>query len=1055
MNKEQLIEQLRILSDRLPQSGMDEERLKVETSISELEAKLANNDNYTENAKFYNARDLLNRRNNYERASNALTAAQHEQESIEKSLAAAEKEQSDYQASNQARREELLQTQQRIGRELRAMVNVTPEQNDDINNRLREVREAIATIDARNNELLSNIDSYREDLANQQDVVEKATAKMEKYRQMYDSYRERADREDENVNVLAKIKDEEEIARLRQQKEALEGEYTYSNMDLREEISMIIDDLNNDEITVEDALNSLRSYRERSISNETLENATVDRENELNKLSLAYNNLTMEISDLETKLSDSNNYLVSGFVTEINEDRLANAQANRDDLESEITRVRDQIAFIDEGININSRKISTAQMTIDLANDEIAHYSAEKSRLDPATQQDQIQALDIKIARCQGEIAIQQKLTTDLMTENKISSEQKNNAQSLLNVKEDRFNRYNELVQRMEKTNAKEVDGHLKRLDENKLAGLKASRDAIEKRMEFLKFDFAENLDKILNAEPIEDVEEPNISPATNTDVQSAPNVAPVNSTQNNPEVAPLNNVDSKNNATATPAENDPNKTNSTVVNNNGNNATPTSAPKNNNGSLSTVENEIVLYKPASEHLKTVAKKKGILARISEKLKRFGKHLKENWKKYVVAGVAILGIAAAVKHNYNTTIQPVDNPIDDIPKDRVETESTVVADKTDIENAVDAAIDSVDGQEVSKEKTNEELAREVIKGLWGNGEERRQALEKEGYNYGDVQRIVDQMMSQSNNKQTPSNNQQVNADNTVTNPSTTPSQVTDQTPTQQPSGNIIDEKVEIVEDNVTPAPTPSDEVVHEQTPDTSIQPGEEITGGEVIGSVVEDVTNGDIQDETQSSPEVGGEIIGEEITGGEVIGEEQEEVTSENTVTPDTGSGDVTTDETQDVTPDESQETVEVTGGEQIGEDVEIVEDNVVLPETTNYTPAPEVSTPAPEVSAPDTSAPSQEEQSDEKQDVVHLNEGESYEYNDGNDNVIVDASGNVSGESENVEVQTNDDGSADVFITGGEQIGEDVEVVEEADLSSLLEELNPAEQLEQSKGGI
>lgn len=39
-------------------------------------------------------------------------------------------------------------------------------------------------------------------------------------------------------------------------------------------------------------------------------------------------------------------------------------------------------------------------------------------------------------------------------------------------------------------------------------------------------------------------------------------------------------------------------------------------------------------------------------------------------------------------------------------------------------------------------KTNEQLADEVLKGLWGNGIDRKNRLEKAGYNYSAVQAIV-------------------------------------------------------------------------------------------------------------------------------------------------------------------------------------------------------------------------------------------------------------------------------------------------------------------------
>lgn len=48
----------------------------------------------------------------------------------------------------------------------------------------------------------------------------------------------------------------------------------------------------------------------------------------------------------------------------------------------------------------------------------------------------------------------------------------------------------------------------------------------------------------------------------------------------------------------------------------------------------------------------------------------------------------------------------------------------------------------------STEKTNEEIADEVILGLWGNGEERKQRLEEDGYDYDAIQEIVNIKLSE-------------------------------------------------------------------------------------------------------------------------------------------------------------------------------------------------------------------------------------------------------------------------------------------------------------------
>ena len=55
------------------------------------------------------------------------------------------------------------------------------------------------------------------------------------------------------------------------------------------------------------------------------------------------------------------------------------------------------------------------------------------------------------------------------------------------------------------------------------------------------------------------------------------------------------------------------------------------------------------------------------------------------------------------------------------------------------------AIQNIVNQKLSK-KSNEEVANEVIKGKWGNGAERKKRLEETGYNYKEIQKIVNERL---------------------------------------------------------------------------------------------------------------------------------------------------------------------------------------------------------------------------------------------------------------------------------------------------------------------
>lgn len=51
-----------------------------------------------------------------------------------------------------------------------------------------------------------------------------------------------------------------------------------------------------------------------------------------------------------------------------------------------------------------------------------------------------------------------------------------------------------------------------------------------------------------------------------------------------------------------------------------------------------------------------------------------------------------------------------------------------------------------DNQSTPSKKTNEEIAKEVINGKWGNGSERKERLTKAGYDYGTIQTLVNGML---------------------------------------------------------------------------------------------------------------------------------------------------------------------------------------------------------------------------------------------------------------------------------------------------------------------
>lgn len=52
-----------------------------------------------------------------------------------------------------------------------------------------------------------------------------------------------------------------------------------------------------------------------------------------------------------------------------------------------------------------------------------------------------------------------------------------------------------------------------------------------------------------------------------------------------------------------------------------------------------------------------------------------------------------------------------------------------------------------ENSEITGQKTNEEIANEVIQNLWGNGDDRKNRLQQAGYNYKEIQKIVNDILN--------------------------------------------------------------------------------------------------------------------------------------------------------------------------------------------------------------------------------------------------------------------------------------------------------------------
>lgn len=101
------------------------------------------------------------------------------------------------------------------------------------------------------------------------------------------------------------------------------------------------------------------------------------------------------------------------------------------------------------------------------------------------------------------------------------------------------------------------------------------------------------------------------------------------------------------------------------------------------------------------------------------------------------------------------SVQPVVvPPVETTTKESSDTEATTETSETTTETIIETEPPTTDSSIVDV-KSNEELAQEVIHGLWGNGADRVKRLTDAGYDYNAVQKIVDELMKSAIPETTP------------------------------------------------------------------------------------------------------------------------------------------------------------------------------------------------------------------------------------------------------------------------------------------------------------
>lgn len=922
MNKEELLKQLEELRSHLPKGELDGMRISTDNAIAELENKLADNSNYISNkANFFNS----GRRNNLEKAINSsqvkMVESQNNVTAIQKNIEITQKDLDSIPDVVKDLENQLTTA----GRDLRANINPTPEQDAVISSRLKTLRDQIAEYRSHEATLKANMLEYQRDLELNQNQVSEYGKREQRYQTLLTSFNERLQNEDANTNLGLKLKDEANLDALKNTKESLEGKFEYSMLDLGDELDDLMTNLSNDTMTPEQVITSLETYKNSNIDYQTFVNNDEARMNELSDIDNSRSAMSMEISDLQTKLGNDNNYLVSSFVTELNEERISKAEQNMNDAQISLNECDESVATYTNDIARANNEIAFSESCINSMREEIVEWNIQIKRLDKDNDKDLITKINRKISINEAQISSEQKNISYLLNEQVTIKNQLDGAQKRKSIQLDKITRYGNLIDNMQAKNENVIDEYAKRLDEKRLADLISGAAALDSRKAFLDYDFEASLENVLSSNMEDQTIEAPIHEPIKEDVIDEV-VVPENK---NTIEGIMDNV----------------KEDAIVEDQDADDIIP-SIDKGLDDNISDIMDEekqlpatigvAAFEKPGSKLLENIRKKEPLEA-IKKALKAMKDDFKKEWPRYVLVAATAFAIAHFIPVSNNSNVPEDTNTYnieDSVINDAISNEGNNILDDSEDDLVPDTSIDD-------ENKNTED--------------------------------------KKSNNTNSNTNQKDNNTKSNSSSKDDTSSKVKDK------GGQKISEKTEVIKDDVNKSPYDDlkDSTVHENEPDTSIQPGTTFTGGEQETIVNSDGSETQIDNSTNNG---------------------------NSTSTPGTGSGD-SNNSTGSTTDTGNGSTTE-----------EIIYDDVISPTTDGGNSVVTPTTP---------------ESSDTSYNV-QVNQGETLTTETENGTVSVDGSGNVSGDTSQVDVQQNEDG---VSVTIGGQIGEPVdEIVDENSVSTKKE---------------
>ncbi|MBR1376927.1 MAG: hypothetical protein IJ565_03855 [Bacilli bacterium] len=474
MSNEELIQAIEELRNILPQSELDRELISLDEEIRPLEEKIANNDNYREDAEVGNERRKTIYERTIESVQNKLTQAREDVNSSNTRIIEAEKDLAAYEDA-------IEQT----GVELRASDGTQDERFNRILENQRNGRDETA----------SRLENLRSFLAQRTSDVSSDERSLSYYQDRLETL-ERRMAEEPGVNLNVKMADEDRLQELQTARDSISSRFEYIRENVDADLNDMITGIQNGTYSIEDATRDL------TVLYETISNSTTieqDREAELAKIESQLAENASEIANIQTRLEEDSNYLESNFRGEVYDQRISELEERRDRANGDALR----------------RQLETMRrrvVTLDPATDE-AEIADLKARI-----ADQEEALATEYGSDRLEKADRYQNLIDFYTDKRYNVTNSNDLEQIQSLRSELATLDNSSVRAIEiRKQLKDLvdnnafDYSKYESDQNKLAELLSAKAALENRKQFLSIGVTEKIATILSS-----LENVNVATSTN-----------------------------------------------------------------------------------------------------------------------------------------------------------------------------------------------------------------------------------------------------------------------------------------------------------------------------------------------------------------------------------------------------------------------------------------------------------------------------------------------------------------------------------------------------------